>query len=70
MSFDFYTTLLSLLFGAVGFGFLLYGKNAGQLIPMGAGVALMVFPYFLPNVAAMLIVCTILTAVPFVFRGG
>jgi hypothetical protein len=61
--------MLSMLFGAFGTGFLMYGKKAGQLVPILVGLALMVCPYFLPNVGVMLIVCLILTAVPFLLRG-
>jgi hypothetical protein len=60
--------MLSLLFGCVGMGFLMYGKKAGHLAPMGAGVALMVCPYFISNVIVLLIVCLILTAAPFFVR--
>jgi len=67
---DFGTLTASLLFGSVGFGFLLYGKNAGQIAPIGVGLALMVCPYFIPNLAVLIIVCCILSAVPFFIRGG
>lgn len=60
--------LISLLFGCVGMFFFMYGKNAGQYVYLGSGVALMVFPYFIPNMIAMLIVCGLLSAVPFVVR--
>jgi len=43
------TLMLSLLFGMVGMGFLMYGKNAGQMVPIGAGLCLMICPYFLPQ---------------------
>lgn len=67
---DFSTLMASLLFGSVGFGFLLYGKNAGLLVPMGAGVGLMVCPYFISSLPALIIVCAVLMAVPFVVRGA
>ena len=59
---------LSLLFGAVGMGLFIFGKKTMRMVPMGAGVALMVCPYFITNTVAMLIVCVLLTAVPFVVR--
>ena len=62
------TLTLSLLFGMVGTGLLMYGKNAARIMPMGAGLALMVCPYFIPGVAVLLVVCLALTALPFVFR--
>ena len=65
---DFSTLMLSLLFGAVGMGYLLYGKNVGQLMPIGAGLGLMLSPYFISNLIILLIVCCLLVAVPFVVR--
>ena len=60
--------MLSMLFGTIGMGFLMYGKKAAQILPMGVGLALMICPYFIPNVAILLVVCLALTAVPFVVR--
>jgi hypothetical protein len=65
---DFSSLMLSLLFGSIGMGFLMYGKNAGQLVPIGAGLALMLCPYFIPNTIILLIVCCLLMAVPFVVK--
>jgi hypothetical protein len=62
--------MLSLIFGTLGFGFFLYGKKAGRMVPLGAGLALMVCPYFIPNLIAQLIVCTTLSVVPFIVRGA
>ncbi|HWE02122.1 MAG TPA: hypothetical protein VG326_06890 [Tepidisphaeraceae bacterium] len=60
--------MLSMLFGTFGFGFVMYAKNAGKLLPAIAGAALMVLPYCISNIAAMTIVCVGLTAIPFIFR--
>jgi hypothetical protein len=46
----------------------MYGKNAGQLVPMGAGVGLMICPYFITNLIALLLVCAGLAIAPFVVR--
>ena len=59
---------LSLLFGAIGMGMLMYGKKAGRMVPLGAGLALMVIPYCIPNAIALLIVCCLLTAMPWLLR--
>lgn len=64
------TLILSFLFGMVGFGFFTYGRKMGRLVPVGAGVGLMVAPYFTPGAAATLIVCLILTATPFLLRNA
>lgn len=60
--------MLSLLFGCIGMGMLMYGKKAGRMVPLGAGLALMVIPYFIPSAIAMTIVCSIITALPWFFR--
>ena len=38
-----------LIFGSIGFGFFLYGKNQRAIMPLVCGIALMVFPYFVSN---------------------
>ncbi|HUB24875.1 MAG TPA: hypothetical protein VL992_05550 [Tepidisphaeraceae bacterium] len=70
MPFDLPTLLLSLIFGMIGMGMFMYGKNAGRMVPLGAGAALMVFPYFIPNIIAQVIVCLILTFTPLIVREG
>jgi hypothetical protein len=60
--------MASFFFGTVGMGMLVYGKKAGRILPAGVGLALMVVPYFLPNLIWLLIVCGVLTAVPFVIH--
>jgi len=65
---DMTTILISVLFGLVGTGFVMFGKSSGQLVPIGAGVALMIFPYFISNIILMLIVGAALMAAPFFMR--
>jgi len=65
---DVTSLMLSMLFGTVGMGFLMYAKKAGQLVPALAGLGLMICPYFIPSVLAMVLVCVALMAVPFVLR--
>ena len=65
---DLNSLLLSLLFGSIGTGMLMYGKKAGRLVPLGAGLALMVLPYCIPNVIALLVVCCAVTSVPWFLR--
>jgi hypothetical protein len=70
MNMDTNSLLVSLLFGAIGMGMFMYGKKAGRMVPLGAGVGLMVVPYFIPNVIVMLIVCCGLTATPLIVKDG
>lgn len=57
--------LLSILFGSVGMGLFVYGKKQQRFIPLLAGMALMVCPYFIPNAIALAVVGVILTVAPF-----
>ena len=61
---------VSLLFGLVGTGMLMYGKKAGRPVPLLAGVALVIVPYFIPNLIVLLIVCTGVTSVPWFLRNA
>ena len=60
--------VVSFLFGLIGMGMFSYGWKAGRMVPLGAGVALMLVTYFIPNVIVLLIVCCALTAVPWLVR--
>lgn len=60
--------LWGVLFGSVGFGFFIYGKKQSKLVPLGCGLALMVYPYFMPNVVALVLVGLVLIAVPYFLR--
>jgi len=57
-----------MLFGAIGIGFFIYGKKQRIAIPLIAGMALMVFPYFVSNVYLLVIIGMALTALPFFLR--
>ena len=57
-----------MLFGAIGFGFFLYGKKHKAIIPLCVGIVLCVFPYFIANVYALVMVGVILVAIPYFVR--
>jgi hypothetical protein len=57
-----------MLFGAIGFGFFLYGKKQKKVVPLITGIALCVVPYFIANIYALVIVGVILMAIPFFVR--
>jgi hypothetical protein len=44
----------SLLIGAVGAGLFIYGKRQSRWPQLAVGVVLCLYPYFVPNVWAML----------------
>ena len=61
--------LWSVLFGALGSGYFLYGKKQRLPIPLICGLLLIFFPYFFSSVYALVIVGVALAAIPFVVKG-
>jgi len=57
-----------LLFGSIGMGFLVYGKRQKAPVPLLCGIGLIVFPYFVSNGWAMVLVGAALMAVPYFVR--
>ncbi len=62
------TLLWGLLFGSIGIGFALYGKQQRAPVPLLCGLALMIYPYFVPNVTAMVGIGIVLMGIPYFFR--
>jgi hypothetical protein len=62
------TLLWGVLFSSIGLGYFIYGRRQSRMIPLLCGVVLMVYPYFMPNTAALLIIGTIFVAVPYFIR--
>jgi hypothetical protein len=60
--------LWGLLFGSIGFGFALYGKQQRAAVPLLCGIALMIFPYFVANTVALVGIGIVLMAIPYFFR--
>ncbi len=60
--------LVAVFAGAVGTGYFVYGKKQGQAIPMLAGAALCVFPYFVDNPWLQALIGLALMALPFLLR--
>ena len=60
--------LWGLLFSSIGFGFFLYGKKQRAPVPLVCGIAMMVYPYFVPNVIALVAIGVVLAALPYFFR--
>jgi predicted membrane protein len=57
-----------MLFGAIGLGFFIYGKRQKAAVPLVAGVALFVVPYFVSNVYILVAVGIVLVALPYFVR--
>ena len=62
------TLLVSVLFSALGAGYVMYGKKQRQIVPVLTGLALCVYPYVLSNGYAIVVVGVLLTAVPWLLR--
>jgi predicted membrane protein len=57
--------LWGLLFSSIGLGFFLYGRKQRSVVPLVCGLVLMIYPYFVPNVIALVVIGAVLTAVPY-----
>jgi hypothetical protein len=62
------TLLWGLLFGSVGFGFFLYGRKQRAPVPLVCGLALMIFPYFVPNTILLVTIGIALIVIPYFIR--
>ncbi len=60
--------LWGLLFGSVGLGFFVYGKKQTKIVPFVCGIALMVYPYFMPNAVTLVLTGLVLVAITYFFR--
>ena len=60
--------LWGLLFSSIGLGFFLYGKKRRAVVPLVCGLVLMIYPYFIPNVIALVAIGVVLIAVPYFFK--
>jgi hypothetical protein len=59
---------LALLFGSVGLGFFVYGKQQKAPIPLVCGLALMIFPYFVSNTIILVVLGVALIMIPYFVR--
>jgi hypothetical protein len=60
--------LWGLLFGSIGLGFFVYGRKQKAVVPLLAGLALMIFPYFVSSTILVVVVGSVLIAVPYFLR--
>jgi len=58
-----------LVFSSIGFGYFLYGKKQGRAVPLICGIALMIYPYFISNIWATIVLGVVLMAIPYFMRG-
>jgi hypothetical protein len=60
--------LWSIVFGAFGMAYLVYGKRQAALVPFLTGVALLIYPYFVANVYWLVGIGAALVATPYFIR--
>ena len=58
----------SVLFGGIGMGYFIYGKQQKAIVPLCVGISLFVFPYFMTSVMMLLIVGVILIFIPYFIK--
>ena len=58
----------SIIFGGIGFVAFVYGKKLATYKPLCLGLALMIYPYFIPDTLWLYIIGAALTAALFVWR--
>lgn len=56
--------LWGVIFGSIGFGYFLYGKKRKATVPLLSGIVLMVYPYFISNNIALLVIGLLFTVLP------
>jgi len=65
---DVTTLIWAMFFGAVGLGFLTYGRRQKVIVPLAVGIALILFPYFISNVYWLVATGVLLMAIPYFIR--
>jgi hypothetical protein len=60
--------LWGVLFSSIGMGFFIYGRKQRVIVPLLCGLALMIYPYFIPNAIVLVVIGIVLTAVPYFLR--
>ena len=61
---DSWNIFLSVILGAVGLGYIVYGRRQMRGMALVSGILLCVFPYFVSSVWLMLLIAALLMALP------
>ncbi|MGK0189850.1 MAG: hypothetical protein ACI9R3_005668 [Verrucomicrobiales bacterium] len=57
-----------ILFGSVGMGAFVYGKSTSAFVPIGIGILLMVYPYFVSGTLLMYLIGSALCVLLYIMR--
>lgn len=60
--------LWGLVFSSIGVGFLIYARRRRVVVPLVAGLALTIYPFFVSNVYVLVLLGLALTAAPYFIR--
>ena len=60
--------LFGVIYGAIGFGYLIYGRRQQKGIALLSGLVLCAFPYFISNIVLLIVIGLVLIALPFYIR--
>ena len=61
---DSWNIFLSVIIGAIGFGYIVYGRKQMCGIALVSGILLCIFPYFVANIWLMLLIAAGLMILP------
>lgn len=61
---DSWNILLSVLLGAIGVGYIVYGRKQMHGMALISGILLCVFPYFVSSIWLILVIAALLMALP------
>ncbi len=56
------------LFGSIGLGYLIYGKQQKKVLPLLTGLLLMGFPYFVSSAWQVVLLGSLLVALPLMVK--
>ncbi len=62
------TLMWGVVWGSIGFAYFTYGRKQKRPVPLAAGIALFVFPYFVTNTLLIVGIGAVLSIIPFVIR--
>jgi hypothetical protein len=60
--------VFGVLYGAIGFGYLIYDRRQQKGIALLSGLVLCAFPYFISNIVLLIVIGLVLIALPFYIR--
>ena len=65
MHFTTATLMAGLVLSSIGAGYFMYGKRSGRPVHLACGALLAIFPWFVTNLVALVLLGMVLVAAPF-----